>query len=123
VSQPMGGARLQGRKVAVVYIGCDNGSGTADGQMGFAAVVYTLKAGLLSVIGVLTPRQPFSLNTPHVPLLGHVTIRNDEVITDETWYGPNDGTADPSGRAMTLWKLSGGILRPFRTIIVRKPAS
>jgi hypothetical protein len=114
---------LAGREVAVVYIGCANGSGTADGQLGFAAVVYTLKAGLLSVIGVLTPRQPLSPSTLHVPILGHVTIRNDEVIADEAWYGPNDGTADPSGRARTLWKVTGGFLRPLRTIIVRKPAS
>ncbi len=114
--------QLADREVAAVYISCDNGSGTADGQTGFAAVVYTLKAGLLRVIGVLTPRQPPSPSTPHVPILGHVTIRTDEVITDETWYGPNDGTADPSGRAMTLWKVTGGILRPFRTIIAREPA-
>ncbi|MGH3400771.1 MAG: hypothetical protein ACRDPO_39425 [Streptosporangiaceae bacterium] len=57
--------QLAGRPAAAVSIVCDNGGGTADGQLGFAAVVYTLKAGLLSVIGVLTPRQPLRLDTPH----------------------------------------------------------
>ena len=114
---------LAGRETAVIEIECQNGGGTADGQLGFAAVVYQLRAGLLTVIGVLTPRQPLSLVTPHVPILGRVTIRNGEVIADEVWYGPDDGTAGASGRAVTLWKLTGGMLRPFRTIIVRKPAS
>jgi hypothetical protein len=112
-----GYGELAGRDAAVVGIGCDNGGGTADGELGFAAVVYTLKAGRLSVRGVLTPQQPFSLSTPHVPILGRVTIRNNEVIADEYWYRPNDGTADPSERAVTFWKLSRGVLRPFRTVI------
>jgi hypothetical protein len=114
--------QLAGRDVAVVSIGCDNGSGTAAGQLGFADVVYTLHGRVLSVIGVLTPRQPFSASTPHVPLLGRVTIRNGQVITDEYWYGPNDGTADPSIRAATFWKLSAGVLRPYRTVITRAQA-
>jgi hypothetical protein len=113
--------QLAGREVAVVSIGCDNGGGTADGQLGSADVVYTLHGRVLSVIGVLTPRQPLSPRTPHVPLLYRVTIRNDQVITDEAWYGPNDGTADPSIRAVTFWKLSAGVLRPFRTIVTREP--
>jgi hypothetical protein len=113
--------RLAGREVAAVSIGCDNGSGTADGQLGSTDVVYTLRGRVLSVIGVLTPRQPLSPRTPHVPLLGRVTIRNDQVMTDEAWYGPNDGTADPSIRAVTFWELARGVLRPIRTIITPEP--
>jgi len=112
---------LAGRQVAIAFIECTNGGGTADGQMGFAAVVYTLKDGLLSVIGVLTPRQPLNPNMPHVPLLGRLTIEKDEVIAEEAWYGPNDGTCCASGEAMTLWRLSHGFLAPYRTIVVRKP--
>lgn len=113
--------QLDGGPVATVSVVCANNGGTADGQLDFAAVVYTLKAGVLSVIGVLTPRQPLSLDTPHVPILGAVTIRNGEAIASEAWYGPDDGTAGASGQARTIWKLAGGFLRPFRTIIIRRP--
>jgi len=112
---------LGGRPVATVSVVCANNGGTADGQLGFAAVVYALKAGVLSVICVVTPRQPLSVDTPHVPILGSVTIRNGEAIANEAWYGPDDGTAGASGQARTIWKLAGGFLRPFRTIIIRKP--
>jgi hypothetical protein len=108
---------LVGREVAVVYIECNNGGGTADGQLGFAAVVYTLKGGVLSVIGVLAPRQPLSASIPHVPTLYRVTIRNSEVITHEAWYGPNAATAGPVELAVTFWKLSHGILVPVQTAI------
>jgi hypothetical protein len=112
--------QLGHRKVAVVSVECTTESGTADGQLAFGAVVCTLKAGLLSVIGVLSPQQPLRLLTPHVPLLGPVTIRNGEVIADEAWYRPNDGTAGASVRARTIWKLTHGVLRPFRTIVLPK---
>jgi len=108
---------LVGREVAVVYIDCNNGGGTADGQLGFAAVVYTVKDGMLSVIGLLTPRQPLSASTPHVPTLYRVTIRDNEVIAHEAWYGPNSRTAGPVELAVTIWKLSHGILRPVQTAI------
>jgi hypothetical protein len=109
--------KLAGRQVAVLGLACSNGGETADGELASAAVVYTLKARTLSVIGVLTPRQPLSPNVSQVPSLGRVTIRAGEVIAQEYWYAPGAGPAGPGQIARTFWKLSGGVLRPVRTVV------
>jgi hypothetical protein len=108
---------LAGRQVAVIYLYCSNRGGTADGELAFAAVVYTLKAHTLSVLGVLTPRQPLSPNASQVPSLSRVTIRAGEVIAQEYWYAPGAGPAGEGQFARTFWKLRGGVLTPVRTVV------
>ena len=109
-----------GRDEAAITINCANGGGTADGQIAFATVIYTGSANTVRVLGIVTPRQPFLPTTTHVPLL-QVTLHRGVVISDETWYGPNDGTCCGSGRATTVWRYLNGVLKPGRTIVMQKP--
>jgi hypothetical protein len=106
---------LAGQQVAAMGVICDNGDGMAEGQIGFTTMVYTLNRGVLKVIGMITPRQPLSQVTVHVPIMGSVTIRDNEVITHEGWYEP-DGLVQA---ATTSWKLSAGVLRPVRTTVAK----
>ena len=111
-----------GKDEAAVDVVCSNDGGTADGQLAFADVIFGSVGKSLRVIGIITPRQPFSLRTPHVPLLGKPDIRRGKVIAYEGWYGPNDGTCCPSGQAKTIWTYANGALRASRTSIMRKPS-
>jgi hypothetical protein len=106
---------LAGQDVAAIGVVCNNGDGMAEGQIGFTTMVYTLNRGVLKVIGLLTPRQPLSLNSGHVPIMGSVTIKNNEVITHEGWYEPNGSVL----AATTSWRLSAGVLRPVLTTVAR----
>jgi hypothetical protein len=109
-----------GREEAALIINCANGGGTADGQIAFAAVVYTGSEDKLRVLGIVTPRQPFLPSTPHVPLL-QVTLRRGEVISHEFWYGQNDGTCCATRRATTIWHYRDRTLKPGRTTLTRNP--
>ena len=111
-----------GRDEAAVYVICSNDGGTADGQLAFADVIFGSVGKSLRVLGIITPKQPFSLSTPHVPLLGKPKIQRGKVIAYERWYGPHDGTCCPSGQVKTIWTYANGTLRASRTIIVQKPS-
>jgi len=107
---------------AAVGVVCSNGGGTAAGQLGFSYVIFTAGENVLRVIGVITPRQPLDPEAGHVPLLASVEVLPGKVLTQEAWYGSNDGTCCPSGRATTIWRYAGGKLRPSRTIVVLRPS-
>jgi hypothetical protein len=111
-----------GHDEAVVRVVCSNGGGSADGQLGFADVVYSATGGKLRTIAVLTPRQPLSLASGHVPLLGRLDAGPGRLVENEAWYGFHDSTCCPTGRETTTWLYANGRLRPVRTVITREPA-
>jgi hypothetical protein len=107
--------------VAVLPVECNNGGGTADGQIAFALVVFTERSSTPSVLGVLSPREPASDGADHVPVIGDATIDPGKIIVDEGWYGRNDGTCCPTGKAITTWTLEGGSLVPS-TVVSKEPS-
>lgn len=111
-----------GADEAAFQVDCNNGGGTADGVLAYAAVVFTGAHGRLRVVGVITPRQRYLRGTRYPPIVGIVKLRPGRVVSPEAWYGPHDtAVCCPSGRARTIWSYSGGRLRATRTIIERKP--
>jgi hypothetical protein len=112
---------LAGRPAAAVEVLCSNAGGTADGQLISSDVVFLQSAGSLRAIGILTPRQPPSAATAHIPLEGAVRFAGGRLEASEYWYGPSDPTCCASGRARTLWAYRGGALRALRTTVLRKP--
>jgi hypothetical protein len=110
-----------GRDEAALEVVCANGGGTADGQLAFSTVVFKAYGSSLRVIGIVTPRQPLTPNSDHVPLLGPVRLRRGRVIAPEVWYGPRDGTCCGSGRARTTWTYRLAALRPAKTQILQRP--
>jgi death on curing protein len=107
-----------GEETAALVIWCTNGGGTIESDLAEAAVVYRLQARTLEVVGVLTPQQPFSINTPHVPFVTGVMIERGQVVVHQAWYSPDDFPDNPTGKATTIWKLSRGVLKPLRTWVV-----
>jgi hypothetical protein len=110
-----------GRDEAALGVDCNNGGGTAAGQLGFASVVFTEREHVLRAMAILTPRQPFTPDASHVPILGRVNIRRGLAVAHEGWYGPHDGDCCSSGRVRTVWRYASGSLVPWRTIVDRPP--
>ena len=108
-----------GADEAALIVNCNNGGGMAGGVLAYAQVIFTPAEKSPRVIGVVTPQQR---PNPHVnPTIVVVTIRRDEVIAREAWYGAHDGTCCPSGRSTTVWTMRDGRLRPVKTVVVRPP--
>lgn len=96
---------------AIIGLECHNGGGTASGQLGFAEVVIRGLNGQLTVIGTITPQYSPAASS-HVSFIAGVRIQRGKVVADETWYRPSDPTCCPTGRATTVWTLSGDTLTP-----------
>jgi hypothetical protein len=107
---------------AALDIWCDNGGGTADGQLADAWVIFTAAVHGPQVIGVLTPQQPFSPGV-HVPYFndeaGGIVMAPGTVVVHELWYGPGDFTCCPSDRATTTWSYKGGRLQVETTTVTK----
>jgi hypothetical protein len=95
---------------AAVNVGCDNGGGTASGQLAFAFVVFEGIQGRLILVGTVTPQK----NPPdqHPTLLWKIQMKPGRVIAHEQWYRPSDGTCCPTGTAETIWTVKDGRLTP-----------
>ena len=106
---------------AAVGVYCSNGGGTADGILAYARVIYTAAGKTPRVLGVIRPRARSAPGT--LPPLVQVTrMDRGKVRVSEAFYGRDDGTCCPSGRATTTWALVKGKLVPRMTKITRPPS-
>ncbi len=109
-----------GRDDAGLIVSCSNGSGTADGALLYAWVIFSGAGGRLSVVAVVTPRvQP----AEEPPTLIEIAIGPGTITAHEFFYGPDDPTCCASGRATTVWSYTGGSLRPGAPAITRRTGS
>jgi hypothetical protein len=108
--------------VAALYVWCSNTGGTADGQIQNSLVVYSWVSGQLSVLATLTPQQ-LGDGGSHVPYFdesaGGITISTGSITTKELFYGGQDATCCPSGRATTVWIFNGHAFSPITTVQVQ----
>jgi len=112
-----------GRDVASVLIQCNNGGGTADGELAFEDIVFSVSDESLHVLGILTAQQPLLVAATHVPIIGSGQISRGQIAVPESWYGPYDPTCCSTGRAKTIWAYAGGKLSVKQTIVLHKPAT
>jgi hypothetical protein len=117
------GELASGIDVASVLTDCNNGGGTADGQLAFVDVVFSASKDSLHVIGLLTAQQPLMGAGSHVPIIGSGQISRGEIVVPESWYGPYDPTCCSTGRAKTVWVYAAGRLTVQRTIVLHEPAT
>lgn len=96
------------RSEAGVNVLCDNGGGTAAGDLAFALVVFEGVHGRLIAIGTVTPQK----NPPdvHPTWFRKVKLTRGRVIVHEAWFRPSDSTCCPTGTAVTVWTLENGHL-------------
>ncbi|UXY25074.1 hypothetical protein N8I84_42425 (plasmid) [Streptomyces cynarae] len=99
-----------GRPEAALEVECDNNGGTADGQLGFGAVILASRHGRLVALGSITPQE--QAPDVHVTLLAGVQIQHGSVIVHENWYRATDMTCCATGTAVTTWTLHGDQLSP-----------
>jgi hypothetical protein len=98
---------------AAVTIWCDNGGGTAAGQLAQGLVVFDNPSGQLRTIGTVTPQhQPADVHTSFIDSL---TFARGRLVAHELWYRNTDATCCPSGKATTVWKYTSGRLVPGNT--------
>ena len=101
---------------AAVPLGCDNNGGTADGALLYSIAVFSVGSGAQRSVGLITPHQQTAGNLP--TLLSNVTMTPGQITITELWYGPDDPTCCPSGKAQTTWRYAGGSLTYAGTRIV-----
>jgi len=104
------------RNEAAVNIYCNNGGGTASGQLAFGYVIVRAIDGTLQVIGTVTPQFEPS-DAAHVSLLAGVRYGVGELTIDEAWYRPSDATCCPTGTAKTTWTEQDGRLVPGTPVV------
>ncbi|WP_433071020.1 hypothetical protein [Streptomyces iakyrus] len=92
------------RSEAALPVGCDNGGGTAAGQLAFGIIVFQSDAGQLKSLGTVTARHNPE-NAPHVTLLGDIDLALGKATVEEKWYRPSDANCCPTGTAVTVWTL------------------
>lgn len=105
-----------GHLEAAVSVSCDNGGGTASGQLAFGYVVVESVGGKLRMLGSITP-QTQRADASHVPLLDSVKFERGKLVVTELWYRPSDATCCPSGKARTTWELRDGTLSPKAPVL------
>jgi hypothetical protein len=105
-----------GHDEALVGVYCSNGGGTADSALAYVRVVYTAADKRPKAMAVIRPRV-----VSHGPpaLLQVRGFDHGVVKISEAFYGPNDGTCCPHGKAVTTWALRSGQLVPLKTQIIR----
>jgi hypothetical protein len=107
-----------GHDDAGLLVNCNNGSGTADGALLYAWVIFSGHGGRLSAVGIVTPQ----VQPPEVlPTLIGLAITPGKITAHETFYGPADATCCASGRATTIWTYAHGVLQPGVPAIIRRP--
>ena len=109
-----------GHDEAALAVDCNDGSGTADGVLAYAQVIFTSSGKSLKVIGVVTPQQQPKPYEPATLLA--VRFRPGKVIAQEGWYGRHDETCCPSGITTTDWTLARGVLHAGRPKIKKAPS-
>jgi hypothetical protein len=121
IGTPVTYGTLGGNSAAALFVGCNNGGGTADGYMAYGQAIYVARRHAPPVlVGIVKPHiRPWG-STQLASILG-VSFRGDHVIAHEAFYGGSDGTCCPSGRATTVWQFARGKLTRLRTTITRKP--
>jgi hypothetical protein len=105
-----------GVEEAAVSVSCNNGGGTASGQLAFGYAVVRKDGDALSAVGSITARQD-PPDAGHVTLLGPAAITHNEIRVQELWYRPSDATCCPSGKAETTWSYTNGTLTPGQPVI------
>ncbi|MBW5481091.1 LppP/LprE family lipoprotein [Streptomyces bambusae] len=99
-----------GRDEAAMPVSCDNGGGTASGQLVFGYVVFGRSPAGLVALGSLTPRQqPSGVAATR---MGGVVLTSRRATVTEHWYRPEDATCCPRGRATTVWTFEGDHVSP-----------
>jgi hypothetical protein len=109
-----------GEDDAGLNVDCNNGGGTADGALLYSWVIFSGRAGRLSVVGVVTPRvQPHEV----LPTILTIAIAPGKIVAHEYFYGPDDETCCATGRATTTWAYADGALRPGVPVITKHPST
>jgi hypothetical protein len=121
VGSPVTYGTLGGNSAAALFVGCNNGGGTADGFMAYAQAIFVARGHSAPVlVGIVKPHiRPWG--TSQLASLLSVSFQGNDVIAHEAFYGGSDGTCCASGRATTIWQFARGTLTRLRTTITRKP--
>lgn len=108
-----------GNDEAALAIVCNNGGETADGNLGYAQVIFTAAPKAPRVIGIVTPQE----RTPDTfPPFFSVVIKRGKIISHEFLYAAADPSACcPTGRATTVWVYAKGQLRHGRPRVEKRP--
>jgi len=114
-----GDLNANGGDEAAVSVACSNGGGTADSIWAYAIVLFRAGTSAPTPLAVIRPQH----HVKRMPAtLLQVAVRPRSVEGRESFYGRNDGTCCPSGRAVSTWVYVRGRLKLAETRVTREPA-
>jgi hypothetical protein len=102
MSEPLG-------EVAAVPIFCNNGGGTAAGDLDGGIMIVSVQDAQLVAAAEITPQTSFN---DRARAMRAVQIDGDSIMVVETWYRNEDATCCPSGKANVRWTYRDGVLQP-----------
>lgn len=110
---------LEGAGISDATVGlyCSNNGGTAGGALLYSVAIFSGRDGKAHLLGLLTP-QVQRLRWA-ATLIDRPKISVGKITWTEAFYGRNDGTCCPSGRASTVWTYTNGKFTPNTTVTRR----
>lgn len=83
---------------------CDNGGGTAAGNLAYAYLLFASDERTTRVLAELPAQQP-TLGE-HPTMVNSITGSGETFTVDEAWFRLNDANCCPSGAARTVWRVT-----------------
>lgn len=123
---PVRGNLAGGLPVQVVNVSCTNGGGTADGELSDSLVVFDVAKRPPAVVGILDPGVASGrglLPPTFDDQPGGVSVQPGRLVAQQVFYGPQDATCCPSGKATTVWRVVRGHLVKGATTLQQPPAT
>jgi hypothetical protein len=104
---------------AAVSLDCDNNGGTAGGALLYSVGLYSVRSGTAKSVGLITPHQQPTGVLPTI--IENVTMVPGTITVTEDWYGANDPTCCPTGRATSTWSYAASQLTYGSTRVTAQP--
>lgn len=104
---------------AAVPLDCNNNGGTADGDILNSVAVYSGRTGKLHYLGLITAQHQRRNVLP--TLLSIRSVARGALTVQESWYGSDDMTCCPKGKATTRWTMSAGKVVPVEARVTASP--
>jgi hypothetical protein len=87
---------------AAIGLDCNNNWGMASGALLESIAVFSVSSGAQRFVGLITPHQQTAGTLPTG--LSVVAMTPGLITVTEDWYGPDDHTCCPTGKAQTTWR-------------------
>lgn len=112
---------VDGTEAATLLVNCNNGNGMIAGVIAYRLVVFEMTNGALRLRATIAPviQMSYGRNAT-IPDLLRIESGSRFIIA-ESFYGSEEGSCCPSGRAISTWRMTKAGLKHVRTVVTKLP--